>query len=67
MPAEWNLCEKDANVSIKYKNGIGSHENDWSYQNLSDSPDFDAISFAGLTPIYPYMITEFFCGRRTAP
>ncbi len=53
MPAEWNLCEKDANVSIRYKNGIGSHENDWSYQNLSDSPDFDAISFAGLTPYIP--------------
>ena len=32
MPAEWKLVKKEANVSIvSYKDGIGSHENDWSY------------------------------------
>ncbi|HOM02426.1 MAG TPA: glycoside hydrolase family 9 protein [Acetivibrio sp.] len=54
MPAEWEMCEKDAHVSIKYKDGItGSNENDWSYQNLRKDPDYDAVSFAGLTPYIP--------------
>lgn len=54
MPAEWTMCEKDANVTIKYKGGsTGSNDNDWSYRNLTDSPDYDAISFAGMTPYIP--------------
>ncbi|MHB8065683.1 MAG: glycoside hydrolase family 9 protein [Ruminiclostridium sp.] len=54
MPAEWEKCEKDANVSIKYKDSsIGSNENDWSYKNLSGPPDYNAISFAGMTPYIP--------------
>lgn len=54
MPAEWEMCEKDANVSIKYKDSsVGSNENDWSYQNLSGPPDYDAISFKGMTPYIP--------------
>ncbi len=53
MPAEWELCEKDANVSIKYKDNCGSNENDWSYKNLTGPPDYDAVSFAGKTPYIP--------------
>ncbi|HEX3029966.1 MAG TPA: glycoside hydrolase family 9 protein [Clostridia bacterium] len=53
LPGEWQMCEKDAIVSIKYKNNVGSNENDWSYKNLTGSPDFDAISFAGMTPYIP--------------
>lgn len=53
MPAEWELCEKDANVSIKYKDNCGSNENDWSYKNLYGPPDYDAVSFAGMTPYIP--------------
>ncbi len=54
MPAEWEMCEKDAHVSIKYKDSnIGSNKNDWSYQNLSGPPDYDAISFEGMTPYIP--------------
>lgn len=53
MPAEWELCEKDANVSIKYKDNCGSNENDWSYKNLTGPPDYDAVSFAGMTPYIP--------------
>ncbi|WP_422784977.1 glycoside hydrolase family 9 protein [Ruminiclostridium sufflavum] len=54
MPAEWELCEKDATVSIKYKDAsIGSNENDWSYKTLTGPPDYDATSFAGLTPYIP--------------
>lgn len=54
MPTEWEMCEKDAFVSIKYKDEkIGSNKNDWSYQNLRDDPDYDAVSFAGLTPYIP--------------
>lgn len=53
MPGEWEMCEKDATVQIEYKNGIGSNENDWSYQNLSGPPDFDAVSFKGMTPYIP--------------
>jgi len=48
------MCEKDAHVTIKYRDGItGSNENDWSYQNLRKDPDYDATSFAGLTPYIP--------------
>jgi len=54
MPTEWEMCEKDATVTIKYKDEkIGSNENDWSYQNLRKDPDYDATSFAGLTPYIP--------------
>ncbi|WP_010248966.1 glycoside hydrolase family 9 protein [Acetivibrio cellulolyticus] len=54
MPAEWEMCEKDATVSIKYKDSnIGSSKNDWSYQTLSGPPDYDALSFKGLTPYIP--------------
>ncbi len=54
MPAEWEMCEKDATVSIKYKDSnIGSNQNDWSYKNLSGPPDYDAISFKGMTPYIP--------------
>lgn len=54
MPTEWEMCEKDATVQIKYKDmNIGSNENDWSYQNLSGPPDYKATSFAGLTPYIP--------------
>ncbi|AUG57562.1 glycoside hydrolase family 9 protein [Acetivibrio saccincola] len=53
MPAEWKLCQKEANVSISYKDGIGSHENDWSYAGIHDNPDYDNISFAGMTPLVP--------------
>ncbi|MEN8905439.1 MAG: glycoside hydrolase family 9 protein [Clostridiales bacterium] len=53
LPAEWEMCEKDANVSIKYPNGVGSNENDWSYQNLDGPPDYDAISFEGMTEYIP--------------
>jgi hypothetical protein len=53
MPAEWKLCQKEANVSISYKNGVGSHENDWSYPGIHDDPDYDNISFAGMTPLIP--------------
>jgi hypothetical protein len=53
MPAEWQMCEKDASVEIAYPAGIGSNDNDWSYQNLTGSPDYKATSFAGLTPYIP--------------
>ena len=53
MPGEWETCEKDANVEIKYSKGVGSNKNDWSYQNLTGSPDYSAISFAGKTPYIP--------------
>ncbi|EPR10025.1 glycoside hydrolase family 9 protein [Ruminiclostridium papyrosolvens] len=53
MPAEWEMCEKDATVQIEYKNGAGSNQNDWSYQNLSGPPDFDAVSFAGMSKYIP--------------
>lgn len=54
MPTEWEMCEKDATVQIKYKDmNIGSNENDWSYQNLSGPPDYEATSFKGLSPYIP--------------
>jgi hypothetical protein len=54
MPTEWEMCEKDATVQIKYKDmNIGSNKNDWSYQNLSGPPDYEATSFKGLTPYIP--------------
>jgi endoglucanase len=53
MPAEWQLCEKEANVSIKFPNGAGGSSNDWSYQGLTGPPDYDAKSFAGMTPYIP--------------
>jgi hypothetical protein len=53
MPAEWNLCEKEANISITYPEEVGNNENDWSYQNLESNPDFDAASFAGMTEYIP--------------
>ncbi len=54
MPTEWEMCEKDATVQIKYKDmNIGTNVNDWSYQNLSGPPDYKATSFAGLTPYIP--------------
>jgi len=54
MPAEWEMCEKDATVTIKYKDmNIGSNENDWSYQTLTGPPDYDASSFKGMTPYIP--------------
>lgn len=53
MPAEWEMCEKDATVQIEYKKGVGSNKNDWSYQNLSGPPDFDAVSFAGMSKYIP--------------
>jgi len=54
LPTEWEMCEKDAFVSIKYKDSdIGSNENDWSYQDIKSDPDYDSISFEGLTPYIP--------------
>ena len=53
MPSEWQMCEKDANVEISLPNGVGTFENDWSYQNLSSSPDYSAVSFKGMTPYIP--------------
>jgi hypothetical protein len=53
MPCEWSKCEKDANVMITYPNSVGSNQNDWSYKNLTDSPDYSAVSFAGMTPYIP--------------
>jgi endoglucanase len=53
MPGEWEMCEKDATVQIEYKNSAGSNENDWSYQNLYGPPDFDAVSFAGMSKYIP--------------
>jgi endoglucanase len=54
MPCEWQACEKDANVTIKYPDNIaGLHVDDWSYQGLSPNPDYDAKSFAGKTPYIP--------------
>jgi hypothetical protein len=61
LPAEWQKCEKDANVEIKYPSItsgssttiVGSNANDWSYQNLTGPPDYDAKSFAGKTPYIP--------------
>lgn len=54
MPTEWEMCEKDATVTIKYKDmNIGSNKNDWSYQTLSGPPDYDAVSFKGMTPYIP--------------
>jgi len=53
MPAEWELCEKDANINITYPTDIGSNKNDWSYQTLYGPPDYDATSFAGMTPYIP--------------
>jgi cellulase/cellobiase CelA1 len=32
---------------------VGSNENDWSYQGLYGPPDYDATSFAGMTPYIP--------------
>lgn len=53
LPAEWEMCEKDANVSIKYPKDVGSNENDWSYQGISGPPDYDATTFTGMTPYIP--------------
>jgi endoglucanase len=54
MPCEWQSCEKDANVTIKYPNDTaGLNVDDWSYKGLSTSPDYDAKSFAGKTPYIP--------------
>ncbi len=53
MPSEWQMCEKDANVEITLPNGVESFNNDWSYQKLSSSPDYSAVSFAGLSPYIP--------------
>ncbi|TYQ15397.1 UNVERIFIED_CONTAM: endoglucanase Cel9N [Acetivibrio alkalicellulosi] len=53
MPAEWTLCQKDATVSISYRDGVGTHDNDWSYQGVHDNPDYDNISFAAMTPYVP--------------
>lgn len=53
MPCEWNSCEKEANISIKTPEGIDSSTNDWSYKNISTSPDYDAVSFAGATKFIP--------------
>jgi len=57
------MCEKDAHVTIKYRDGItGSNENDWSYQN------WERIRIMMLHPlqdwllIYLYMTTVCFCG-----
>jgi len=52
MPAEWELCEKDANVSIKCPQEV-SYKNDWSFKNLTNPPDYDAKSFNGMTPYIP--------------
>lgn len=53
IPSEWQMCEKDANIEITFPDGAGSSDNDWSYQNLTGSPDYSAISFEGLTPYIP--------------
>lgn len=54
LPAEWQKCEKDANISITYpSSSVGSNTNDWSYQGLTNPPDYDAKSFAGETPYIP--------------
>jgi endoglucanase len=54
MPCEWQSCEKEANVTIKYPDDtVGLNVDDWSYQGLSTAPDFDAKSFAGKTPYIP--------------
>ncbi|MDQ2085783.1 glycoside hydrolase family 9 protein [Herbivorax sp. ANBcel31] len=53
MPAEWTLCQKEANVSISYRDGVGTHENDWSYPGIHDDPDYCNISFDGMTPLIP--------------
>ena len=44
MPTEWEMCEKDATVSIKYKDAnVGSNEMIIP-KDLSDDPDYDAVS-----------------------
>jgi hypothetical protein len=54
MPAEWQKCEKEANITITYpSSSIGSNANDWSYRGITGPPDYDAKSFAGLTPYIP--------------
>lgn len=54
MPTEWEMCEKDAKVSIEYPDEkTGSNQNDWSYKNLTGPPDYDAVSFKGMTPYIP--------------
>ncbi|HEX3043967.1 MAG TPA: glycoside hydrolase family 9 protein [Bacillota bacterium] len=54
MPVEWQKCEKDANVNIVYPNTtVGNNANDWSYQGITGPPDYDAKSFAGMTPYCP--------------
>jgi hypothetical protein len=53
MPAEWQMCEKDAYVSITYPKEVGDSTNDWSYQGISGPPDYNAESFAGKTPYLP--------------
>lgn len=53
MPAEWQKCEKDANVYITYTNSVGSNANDWSYQKLTGNPDYSALTFTGMTQYIP--------------
>lgn len=54
MPCEWQACEKDATVSIKFPSAsIGTSANDWSYKELTKTPDYDAVSFAGKTQYIP--------------
>jgi hypothetical protein len=53
LPAEWQKCEKDANVNIVFPNGADGAANDWSYQGITGNPDYDAKSFAGMTPYIP--------------
>lgn len=53
MPAEWQLCEKEAMVNITFPGNTSDCTNDWSYQGLTGPPDYDAKSFAGKTPYIP--------------
>lgn len=54
MPSEWQSCEKEAHITITYPdNRVGLNVDDWSYQGLSNAPDYDAKSFAGMTPYIP--------------
>lgn len=53
MPCEWQACEKDAVITIKYPNNLAGYVDDWSFQGLSTAPDYDATTFTGKTPYIP--------------
>jgi endoglucanase len=52
-PGGWEECEKDCRFNIIFPGGVWDSSNDPSAQGLTDSPDYDATSFNGMTEYIP--------------